>query len=1097
MKQKRKLISFILCMFLLASIIPLNTLATDIKATGTCGDNLAWTLTTGGTLTISGEGTMDDYDYDYEWDEPTAPWYSKINTMSDIRIIVEDGVTSIGAYAFYYCDNISEVVLSDSVESIGESAFHYCEGLKKLTLGKNTNYFGTNAFAGCYEIESIYTSDLENWCKKQFETAGASPLQGSGVYGVDTTLYFNNIAYTDIVIPESITEIPKYCFRRFTQMQSVELHEGITKIGDEAFEDCKLEEITIPNSVIELGNNIFYNCSLLSDVNLPENITAITQGMFRACTSLVTIDIPDTVKEIANAAFTDCTSLTSLEYPKSLEVLGSSAFQGCTSLKNAILPEGLEIIEHSVYRECSNLETVEVPNSVTSFGAMAFYNCKNLLAANIPEGITQLPNQLFSGCNKLNEIILPDTLTQLNNYALSGTAITSIDIPDNVTTLGDGVFSGCTNLEEIIIPESITSIGTSVFLRSSKISSVYWEGSMTQWLNFSFPDYTSNPCWAGANLYVGDEKVVDLSIDENVIEINPFAFYGCGSLTSITFPSTMKSIGEKSFSNCDLLKTLTFLGDAPVIAEDAFNYVTATSYYPEGNETYTEEIKESDFGGDLIWTYEGEIKEEDFYRCGENIIWSLNDDGVLTLSGSGVIYDYSVDDEVYAPWYEQRASIESIIIEDGITYIGESAFESCRAANGVSLADSVITIGKKAFKNCTFTSIELPDNLKTIGESAFESTQLTTIVIPEEVTTVEKGAFQNSKLTSVTLPDSLTYIPDNMFSGCFYLYTVNLQDTLVSIGNGSFAQCYALNSLVLPEGLISIGDYAFSTCGPSQLYAGYYDCNNFTSIELPSTLESIGTQAFWYCQSLSSIVIPDKVTTIEEYTFGNCNALNTAVISANIANINKDAFLNCKRLKTITFKWNAPQINSAAFNSNVTATCYYPSNNPSWTSSMFQNYGGILTWVGKEMEEPVDNIEITIEIPTNENANVSITTPEKGWVEGTNSFSVESDKKCVVLVSNDGGKTYTKLIAEESEAGNNYTVTDMTSDTVLAVLVLGDVNGDDEITNADMVKLKAYLLGKTELDVDMLYQADVNEDGEITNADLTKLKAVILGKTTL
>ena len=319
---------------------------------------------------------------------------------------------------------------------------------------------------------------------------------------------------------------------------------------------------------------------------------------------------------------------------------------------------------------------------------------------------------------------------------------------------------------------------------------------------------------------------------------------------------------------------------------------------------------------------EGEAYLE--FQCGDDIVATLNEN-VLTLSGTGEMYDYSSDDQNHAPWYEYKGSIATVKIGEGITDIGDYAFEEC------------------AMKD-----IEFPSGLLEIGKYAFHKSQLTSVIIPEGVK--EVGEF--SYLTNAVLPRSLTYIPDGMFKYSYYLQDVNFENTLKTIGNQAFAGCYGLNSIVLPEGLISIGNHAFSTCGPCDLYAGYYDCNNFTSVTLPSTLETIGTQAFYYCQSLQSITIPDKVKSLGNYTFGYCYRLNSVVLSANLEEIKADAFMGCKALKNITFRWNAPTINSIAFGRQVVATCYYPENNPEWTEDMRQNYGGTLTWIAQTMEEP-------------------------------------------------------------------------------------------------------------------------------------------------
>lgn len=1094
MKCKGKQIFILLvCVFCVMGIVQKRAIATDIKESGVCGENLTWTLTVGGVLTISGEGAMKDYEYDSKYDETNAPWFEKLKQISNIEVVVEDGVTSIGAYAFSYSNTVKKVTLSDSVTKIGTSAFEFCKNLKVVKLGTGVKDFGERAFAGCYKINDVYAPEIEKWMGMNFETASSTPMQGSGAYDVETNLYFNNVkAPNNIEVPANITEIPKYCFFRFTQMKSIKLHNSITKIGDEAFQECGIVEITLPNSLVDIGEGVFYHNTSLTDITLPDNLITIPWGMFRACTSLKTIHIPESVTTISNAVFSGCTALNEIQLPSHLASIGSGVFSGCTALSEVTLPESIITIESGAFSGCKGLTAINLPDNLEEIQSNAFYKCSKLNTIIIPNKITELAPNVFSGCTALNEITLPQNLKILNNYSLSSTRITKLNLPEGVTTLGDGVFSNCSNLTEISIPNSVSSWGKDIFASCNAINTVYWNGTLNEWLELDFNGYQSNPCYSGAELYINQSLLTDLVIEDGVSEIKSYSFYGCEALETLTIPASITKIGDSAFYNCSMLKTITFLGDVPEISETAFGKVSATCYFPEENETYTEDIKKLDFGGNLIWTYEGEIKDEEFYHCGTDITWELDENGQLILSGHGEMYDYSVDEAVYAPWYEQRESIVAIQIGEGITTIGNAAFYKCSNAESVVMADSVQAIGNQAFFYCNAKNINLSKQLVSIGEYTFQNTKCTNINIPEGVTKIGQGTFQESYLRNISLPDSLTYIPDKMFLGCYYLYTVKFPEKLISIGDTAFSNCYALKSIVLPEGLISIGRYAFSTCGPCVLYAGYYDCDNFTSITLPSTLQSIGENAFYYCQSLGSITIPDNVTCIEKYTFAHCNSLSKAVISENIASISSDAFFYCKNLQTITFKWNAPTINSNTFGS-VKATCYYPSNNDAWKKEgMLQNYGGTLTWVAQEMKEPVTNIDITIEVPSNENSNISISEPEEGWVEGSNTFMLKGSASCVVLISNDGGKTYTQLTGTQTENGTVYTATDMTTDTILSVLKLGDINNDGLITNADVIKLRAFILGKIELDTIMQYAADVNGDGNVTNADTIKLRSIIL-----
>ena len=339
---------------------------------------------------------------------------------------------------------------------------------------------------------------------------------------------------------------------------------------------------------------------------------------------------------------------------------------------------------------------------------------------------------------------------------------------------------------------------------------------------------------------------------------------------------------------------------------------------------------ESAAGNEISYSYDETTKilDNDFYKCGENITWELQEDGTLVLTGTGDMYDYSVKDSNYAPWYESRTSIKSIKIGQGITHIGEAAFYGCSKA----------------------TSVVFPETLESIGSQAFDQLGAREVTLPEKVTKLGTAVFKNSLLRSIVLPDGLESIPDSTFDKSVYLHEVKFPSKLKTIGNRAFACCYELESVVLPEGVKTLGDAAFFSCGDCTRYGAYYDAYNFTSIKLPSTLKSIGVSVFEWCGSLRSIDIPDGVTSIGFRTFGYCYKLSEVSISANMKTIAKDTFFQCRGLTKVTFKWGAPTIDANAWD--IKATCYYPSNNPAWAADMLQNYGGKITWIAKEMEKP-------------------------------------------------------------------------------------------------------------------------------------------------
>ena len=279
----------------------------------------------------------------------------------------------------------------------------------------------------------------------------------------------------------------------------------------------------------------------------------------------------------------------------------------------------------------------------------------------------------------------------------------------------------------------------------------------------------------------------------------------------------------------------------------------------------------------------------------------------LTISGTGEMANYV--DFGYAPWYASHdTSIKSVIIESGVTTIGNFAFYFCMGLTSITIPDGVTTIGRLAFMYCeSLSSITIPESVTTIGEWAFfgcmgltsvtipdgvttidyatfsSCTGLTSISIPESVTTIGTWAFAScTGLTSIIIPENVTTFGDGVFAGCTGL--TSIPENLTTIGRGMFNDCTGLTFVTIPEGVTSIGEWAFASCtGLKSVIIhenvtsiggwAFSDCWSLTSITIPENVTSIGEQAFYCCTGLTSITILNGVTTIGNRTFAHCTGL--------------------------------------------------------------------------------------------------------------------------------------------------------------------------------------------------------------------------------
>ena len=261
-------------------------------------------------------------------------------------------------------------------------------------------------------------------------------------------------------------------------------------------------------------------------------------------------------------------------------------------------------------------------------------------------------------------------------------------------------------------------------------------------------------------------------------------------------------------------------------------------------------------------------------NCGEqgnNVKWSLDSDGVLTISGKGKMEDWSSIS--YVPWKANQQKIKRVVIDSGVTSIGGWAFYFHSILTSVTIPDSVTSIGVNAFASCSsLTSITIPDGVTSIGAAALSGCKsLTSVTIGNGVTSIGDGAFYSSALTRVVIPDSVTSIGKNAFEDCRSLTSITIPNSVTSIGRYAFSGCTSLASVIIPNSVTSIADCTF------------WSCTSLASITIPNSVTSIGAAAFKQCSSLTSVTIPDSVTSIGRSAFYKCSSLTNVYYGGNAA----------------------------------------------------------------------------------------------------------------------------------------------------------------------------------------------------------------------
>ena len=240
----------------------------------------------------------------------SAPWFSRRGKIK--KIVIEDGVTNIGARAFFYCEKLTSITIPNSVTSIEGLAFYQCSALTSITIPNSVTSIGEKAFDG----SGLTSITIPN-----------------SMTSIGESAFSDCYSLTSITIPNSVTSIEGWAFYQCSALTSITIPNSVTSIGQYAFSTCNsLKSIAIPNSVTRIGAYAFDTCESLASVTIPNSVTSIESGAFFQCSALTSITIPNSVTSIGARAFQTCRSLTSVTIPNSVTSIGSSAFWNCSSL---------------------------------------------------------------------------------------------------------------------------------------------------------------------------------------------------------------------------------------------------------------------------------------------------------------------------------------------------------------------------------------------------------------------------------------------------------------------------------------------------------------------------------------------------------------------------------------------------------------------------------------------------------------------------------------------------------------------------------------------------------------------------------------------
>lgn len=941
-------------------------------AEGVLDGGFSWKINFDGNLILKGTGEMPDFypnesendstgngtaaggssdEDDSSWSETLAPWFDYSEEIKTVTM--EDGITSVGDYAFAYLYNLENayiastvtdigknafenssvmnVYLPESLVSIGEKAFLYNNRLSYIYLPSNLKTIGISAFEGCWGLSGItLPQSLESIGSNAFSNTNINHISipqsvktiGEGAFARMSNLgsifvegaesaftVCNGILYDkdmtrvlcspssavsgNFELPSTVKKIDAGAFSNNYNLNSIVLPEGLTTIGDEAFSSCgSLNSIFIPSSVTTIGKRAFSSCGF-NYFNVPAGVTEISEGMLSNCWNLQNVYMPDSVTKIGDSAFSGSPLSNNFTFPKGIKEIGSHAFSNCQIGGVLILPDELEKIGERAFMHCPNINQVYIPASVTSIGEAAFV-CDNLFRINVDErnsAYTDIDGALY---NK--------ELTSVLKYPAWNSGV--ILLPDGIKKIESYAFNRA-KASTIILPDGVTSIGDNAFSECPNLVSIRIPDSVTS---------------MGYDVFYNNALLRSVGLPAGITKVPRGTFSNCTMLESVTLGKNVKTIDWSAFNNCMNLSVIKISSALEEIKPNAFyqaNNISEIIY--EGNAESWSKITIGEQNDALISaqlttdtkfvlgvelnTKNANLKMGDTLQLSatvspetvtDSLIWNSADIGIANVE-NGLIT-------------AEDAGNTTVIVSssDGsyIDYCNVSVSTEGSIGENIkwSLKDGVLSVSGEG---------EIPDYDEAVSGTlagapwAEYRKNIKSIIIGEGITAIGNNAFRDNWNTeSIVIPQSVQSIGDRAFAMCEFVKEINIPKNVKSIGEEAFEGMWELKgfSVDAENEYFSAQDGVLFNNGKTVLIA-YPMAKQTEMYKIPAGVKEIAASAMRRNQYLQIVVMPEGLTSVGEYAFADIFRLRGVIMPASVKNIGQGIFMG-STMNTIVYGGN-------------------------------------------------------------------------------------------------------------------------------------------------------------------------------------------------